>query len=485
MRGWVFVVLAMVVFGLGLGGIPESRAGGGLDQAMQNTFGAMVNTTNPGYAHNATRGVLTGGEFVVKNRIMNASLVNLQLPSISAGCGGWDAFGGSFSFISSAQIVAMLRSIASNAISYAFMLAIKAISQDMGNILQDMEDAMNMLNNSNINSCKVGMGLVNMFMGDSQKDQADLAAAQYSADTGQSSDRLAGSNQGQAQSSAAQMSNVSQAAHDAVIQGNVMWTALGMQSADSWFPGGNTTFREHVLSLTGAIVTCVPGSASDTGCHQDQPTDPSAQQAPITYAKPRIMSFDNLVEGSTEGNSVHVYHCNETTQCLDPTATDDATFVGMKTVLVQLLLQGTCSDAFTPGCGLVGRYAHLTGTMTAQDMQLRAALGDPLTAILNLSRIDENAARINVELLAPKMASDIAYKTALEALLTSASAVSSYKGGDRKTSELITQSLDLLGREREAYEKAHEINLNQIAFLDHLSNNISKARVNFLPKASQ
>ncbi len=53
-------------------------------------------------------------------------------PSFSAGCGGIDLFGGSFSFINMNQFVDLMRAVASNAAGYAFQLAINAMCPDCG-----------------------------------------------------------------------------------------------------------------------------------------------------------------------------------------------------------------------------------------------------------------------------------------------------------------------------------------------------------------
>lgn len=49
-------------------------------------------------------------------------VVNLTPPTLRAGCGGIDAYGGSFTFINEEQFRQMLRQIGANALGYAFKL---------------------------------------------------------------------------------------------------------------------------------------------------------------------------------------------------------------------------------------------------------------------------------------------------------------------------------------------------------------------------
>lgn len=497
--GSVWGVMACLVFAIGILLTPETQASG-LDQAMQQTFGSMVNQTNPGYSASADRSVLTGGQLVIKNRITNTNLFSYQAPYLHAGCGGWDAFGGSFSFISSAQIVAMLRSIASNALSYAFTIAILSISPDMGQTMKSIGQEMDKLNNASINSCKTGMAIVDAVTGHPGPQLADIMGQFYNSDSGKKEDPAQASNAGGAQSPSAEVDaspTTPPAVRDAIIPGNAVWSALQQQDVSNWFPTGDTdtVMLQQLMSLTGTVITCVPGS--DVGCQQNTPVDPNAQKTSVSYTKIHTLSFENIVEGSVNGTPLQIYHCDTTTSpsnaaadvsstmvCLNPVPVANTSFIGIKQVLIQTLLQGACADYVTPGCGLVGRYAANTHDVTDSDRKLRVLLGDPLKKILDMSRYDESAARTNVELLVPKMASDLAYATVESALLRAAASVSAYKGGDPKTGALLTESLSRLELERAQYERAHEVSMAQIEYLNQLNNAVSKANINILPPAA-
>ena len=83
------------------------------------SMGSDANVTGAGSFRDQSGGYYTGGSVFVRNPVQNASLMDIQAPSFRAGCGGIDLFTGGFSYISSEKLVAMLKSIGSNAASYS------------------------------------------------------------------------------------------------------------------------------------------------------------------------------------------------------------------------------------------------------------------------------------------------------------------------------------------------------------------------------
>ena len=91
-------------------------------QALFNDLGAIGNVTAPGAFRGQAMNLYTGGNLMMRAPGKNYPLSNAQLPSLKAGCGGIDLFGGSFSFINKQQFVAMLQNIGANAVGYACLL---------------------------------------------------------------------------------------------------------------------------------------------------------------------------------------------------------------------------------------------------------------------------------------------------------------------------------------------------------------------------
>ena len=61
---------------------------------MFNSMGAATNYTEAGAFHGQSGSLYTGGSFSARTPVSNLSLGNIQLPSVNAGCGGIDIFGG-------------------------------------------------------------------------------------------------------------------------------------------------------------------------------------------------------------------------------------------------------------------------------------------------------------------------------------------------------------------------------------------------------
>lgn len=59
---------------------------------MFNSMGAEANYSEAGAFHGQSGSLYTGGSINVRNPVSDVSLGNIQLPSISAGCGGIDFF---------------------------------------------------------------------------------------------------------------------------------------------------------------------------------------------------------------------------------------------------------------------------------------------------------------------------------------------------------------------------------------------------------
>ena len=108
-------------------------ASAGVESEMQSfmtEMGAQANVTGPSAYQGQSAGYYSGGAMWARFPQKNIQPFNLQLPHARAGCGGIDLFAGSFSFINTAELVAMLKATANNALGFAFKLAIDTISPE-------------------------------------------------------------------------------------------------------------------------------------------------------------------------------------------------------------------------------------------------------------------------------------------------------------------------------------------------------------------
>ena len=102
--------------------------------------GGGINVTRPQAYQGQMGGYVTLGSLYVRTRPRNASMMHVQLPSVRAGCGGIDIFGGSFSFISREEMIFLMEAIMQNAASFAFELALESLSPAVAEQVSKLRD---------------------------------------------------------------------------------------------------------------------------------------------------------------------------------------------------------------------------------------------------------------------------------------------------------------------------------------------------------
>lgn len=127
---------------------------------MFKQIGAVGNISEGGFYKSQAAGYFDGGSIFMRTPGRNASLFSLQMPNFRAGCGGIDMFLGGFSFIDSENMIKMMRNIGSNAISYAFGLALQTVSPQIATTLAELSAKMQEMNNTTLNSCNTAASMV-------------------------------------------------------------------------------------------------------------------------------------------------------------------------------------------------------------------------------------------------------------------------------------------------------------------------------------
>ncbi|MBW9878849.1 conjugal transfer protein TraH, partial [Escherichia coli] len=82
-------------------------------------------------------------------------LISMTLPDINAGCGGIDAYLGSFSFINGDQLQRFVKQIMSNAAGYFFDLALQATVPEIKTAKDFLQKMASDINSMNLSSCQV------------------------------------------------------------------------------------------------------------------------------------------------------------------------------------------------------------------------------------------------------------------------------------------------------------------------------------------
>ena len=123
-------------------------------------FDQLGGYTAPGSFETGMANGYFGGRFTVKSPITSVTVANFSPPSVSAGCGGVDFFGGSFSFIDSEQFEELLRNVSQNAKGYLFHLLLDNVFPEGSKIIELIQKKIQQLNEFMGNSCQLAQGIV-------------------------------------------------------------------------------------------------------------------------------------------------------------------------------------------------------------------------------------------------------------------------------------------------------------------------------------
>src|SRR5690625_3897034 len=114
-----------------------------------------------------------------------------------------------------------------------------------------------------------------------------------------------------------------------------------------------------------------------------------------------------------EGGPVSIYSCSSDTRRSSDLSTKSITLTGLKTRIENVLLGPTNQQ----GDGLVGKYAHNTGSFSTTEAAISSNLDLGLGAMLfNLATLSEPTARQFVQQFSGAIATNMAYTVALESL---------------------------------------------------------------------
>ena len=393
-------VIATAVALAGMSSEPAFSAD--IGKKMESMFNALSNTTAPGVFETETRGVVTAGGLVIRNQIDSVSLAHVSFPGIDAGCGGIDFFGGSFSFINADQLVEFLKNVASNAIGYAFKMALDKVCPSCLQIVNDMQNLANAMNNLNYNSCQLAQGLLTDTKG-TLDAQAKKVTDLWSATTGLASDIAGAFNSTDGESGSTKAKNDETNTVRDLVDINFAFSAAKKAGAQAMFSDGDSdkSTLEFLMSMTGTVVQRLPAK-----------TD-SDKAMPTLQTYPSRISFVDFVEGNatkdSEGNyvvtrKVGAYQCDDADKCLNPTKAESGAYKGLKHILIEKLT--------TPGASTNLAHAFRTQTDVASDAQKNVIsfLGGINFYIQNLSKISETTATKFIVDMAPIIAGQVAYE---------------------------------------------------------------------------
>ena len=263
-------------------GAYQTSQAAALDAQMEGMFksmGGMASVNGPGAFRSQTMGVLSGGEVQWRIPSRNYQLASMQMPSISAGCGGIDARLGSFSYINEDKFKEVLEALGDATVGLLFQAAMSSLSPQLKGVLDTLESITRFVNKANVNSCEAAqeliMGATGMItQSDTQKCIMGemMKGGDYNKAQGKCQNNAAGLNA----SNASNPKTAAVAARDS----NLMWDALTNTSL-------TLEEKELLINLVGTVVRRAAKSNTE-GASLPQVIDPS------------ITSLKLLLEGNQD-----------------------------------------------------------------------------------------------------------------------------------------------------------------------------------------
>lgn len=343
-----------------------------LQEEMDSMFGSYVNVT-PGQVYETQRrGGFAAGSVFIRNKVSNPQLINFEPPSFKAGCNGIDMFGGSFSFINKEQFINALRNIASNAMGYAFELAIKALCPNCAQTMTELRNFVNQLNQGMLNSCQMGRALLNKsgvdnMITDSMTGVRDSISRSLT-NLGFSTDNNAsGASGGDSAKSPTKIADEAGELEKQEI--NVVWDALGKSNAASWFNTTDQQMKEALMSVTGTIVL-------------KKGTDAVGEVDLVPRPIESTLKLMDIINAGA-GTKIKVLSCDDDVHCLNPVTTEITISKSLRQKVQQTI--GDQSSGIIAKINEKGSTG--ISTLTTAEKQFIAAVPQPIYAQLkNLSQ---------------------------------------------------------------------------------------------------
>ena len=278
-----------------------------------NDMGAAANVTGPTAFQGQSAGYYSLGNVWTRFPQKQTSLANLQLPGARAGCGGIDLFAGSFSFINSAELIALLKSVANNAVGFAFKLAIDTVCPECSKVMEEMSQKAQLMNNQGLNSCQMAAGLVGSVW--PKGDMADREICQqFGNSSGIFSDMaaaMAGCGLGGRRTSTLDAAAADPGFKDVNpgVPRNYTWEIL--KTSPFFAPAGTVDeqLAEYVMTMVGTIIY-VPARDAAQGSYN--PIEGDTSSTLVTA----------LLDGTAGATPPKIWKCDDADKCLNPTLVD-------------------------------------------------------------------------------------------------------------------------------------------------------------------
>ncbi len=372
------------------------QASAALNDALDSMFTGYTAATHPDVYETQRRMGVAGGSYQYRAPVRPINLISLDVPRVRSGCGGISLFGGSFSFINAEQFKQLLRQIGSNAVGYAFQIAISEMCKPCGAVLSSLMDKVSDLNKSFRNTCKISKALVAPF-------ESQIAAAGKSAgdalgvnvENGATDDWFSG------------MDSISTALNDFMqdakdtdptvlpVDGNLVWRMLWRSKADNILgnpmiaPSGSVD-AETVEIMINLVGTLIVRTGDDCTASAGTGSTKECKPVPIKGS----LTLNQLINPPKD---LQIFKCDDTTDemsCMNMSQTVMA-FPGIKAMVHNQLFGHTDVNSYVPAAdSLVARVVAGDEPTTAQQSFIRAGGASFYTFMLRLQHQPGGTAQV-------------------------------------------------------------------------------------------
>ncbi len=328
---------------------------------MLNTY---INATPGQVLDTQRRGGITFGSIVVRSRVVRPNFIAVQPPSFRGGCQGFDLVGGSFSFINSEQLQQFLRSIASNALNYAFTLALEGVCPTCMQKMEKLRDWSEAINGKLMDSCHWAKSLVNATNLDEWQESQFQRAKQDETLAGVVDDAFEA------------VDNflspfISDTNAGTLTSTNVVMEALQRSGVQTWFGAiGDQELLEVAMSVTGTVVKR-PLDQAGAEC-----TNAAGDRDYCIVPLPDILDLEHFINGSDSG-PVRIYSCRDYPQCLDVVA-QERPWPGLKRRVREIMFGP--APGFTGG--LIYKFRDPGASLTPQEQSFIEGAPLPVMTLL-------------------------------------------------------------------------------------------------------
>jgi len=250
------VRLAALAVAAALAALSSAASAGFMDDFYGSSGTYQGNLTQPGVIQSNTLNTITGGGFVYKTPRAQFTPFYMTPPSLKAGCGGIDLFGGAFSIPSQDEFLAFLRNIGQSLPGLAFELALQSLSPDLAQQVASYKNMLMDLSGKFSDACTAASNLLKLTGADQKIKETVEEAKNYGRSVGLFSDAGAANKAvGTDGKTAIDTVQPKYNALGELVDGpemNIMWALLNSSSMSVATP---RELKELMMSLVGTWVT--------------------------------------------------------------------------------------------------------------------------------------------------------------------------------------------------------------------------------------